>query len=123
MIARCSGCDAALEPEWVACPHCGRPVDGHASVDKIVPIVAKVSAGILEAGLLQAESDAEEMGERTRAAQLAILRGLSKEVIPLVADAVLTYSFQRRLLAHQGHDGSALPPDPQRRRPAARLPN
>jgi hypothetical protein len=116
MSMRCSACEAVLEAEWVACPHCGRPVDGHSSLEKIVPIVAKVGLGLLETGLLQAEADAEEAGEQTRAAQLAVMRGLAKDVVPLVADAVLTYSFQRRLLANGGPGGSGHAMDVQRRR-------
>jgi hypothetical protein len=116
MSMRCPACEAGLEAEWVACPRCGRPVEGHSSLEKLVPIVAKVGLGLVETGLLQAEADAEESGERTRAAQIAVMRGLAKDVIPFVADAVLTYSFQRRRLAHDGRGGNGHTMDVPRRR-------
>jgi hypothetical protein len=98
MNPKCEGCESPLEAGWVACPHCGRPVAGKESSEKLVRLVTQVGIDLLEAGLLQAESKAEENGETGRAAQLALARNLAKDVAPKIADAVTTYIYQRKTL-------------------------
>lgn len=94
----CEGCDGPLEAAWVACPHCGRPTSGTVGTEKLVRVVTKVSIDLLEAGLLQAEANALEDGNTTRAAQIAIARNLAKDVGPRIADAVTTMAYQQKVL-------------------------
>ena len=95
----CEGCGRTLDSDWVACPYCGRPVSGKVSSEKLIRIITKVGSGLLEAGLLQAEADAEQKGDSTRAAQIAIARTLAKDVAPKIADAVTTYVYQKKVLS------------------------
>jgi hypothetical protein len=95
----CEGCDSSLDRTWVACPYCGRPVSGKAGSEKLIRIITKVGSGLLEAGLLQAEASAEEKGDSTRAAQIALARNLAKDIAPKIADAVTTYVYQRQVLS------------------------
>jgi uncharacterized Zn finger protein (UPF0148 family) len=98
MNLKCEGCGAVLEAGWVACPHCGRPAAGKESSEKLVRLVTQVGIDLLEAALVQAETKAEENGEKARAAQIALARNLAKEVAPKIADAVTTYIYQRKTL-------------------------
>lgn len=103
MNPKCRGCAGLLEADWVACPHCGRPVSGKVSNDQLVQIVVKLATGLVDVGLLQAEADAEKKGDHTRAAQLAVARTMTKELLPMLADAVTTYTFQHQALAGDSH--------------------
>jgi hypothetical protein len=98
MSDTCEGCEATLQNEWVACPFCGRPVSGKASSEKLVRIITKVGVDLLEAGLIEAEANAEEDGNKGRAAQIALARNLAKDVAPKIADAVTTYVYQKQTL-------------------------
>jgi uncharacterized Zn finger protein (UPF0148 family) len=98
MSEHCKGCGAALESGWVACPHCGRPVEGLAGSEKLVGVITKVGVDLLEAGLIRAEEKATKNGEPARAAQIALARNLAKDVAPKIADAVTTYLYQRRMI-------------------------
>lgn len=98
MKGSCEGCHGSLEVDWVACPHCGRPVSGKAGTERLVRLVTQVGVDLLEAGLLQAEASAGEKGNKTRAAQIAIARNLAKDVAPKIADVVTTYLYQRNRL-------------------------
>jgi hypothetical protein len=98
MSATCPSCHADLEAEWVACPHCGRPVAGQVDSEKLVRLVTKVGMDLLEVGLLEAESGATKKGNPTRAQQFAIARNLAKDVAPKIADAVTTYVYQKKVL-------------------------
>jgi hypothetical protein len=109
MSERCEGCAAALESEWVACPFCGRPVSGKASSEKLVRIVTKVGVDLLEAGLMEAEANAEEKGNKSQAAKLALARNLAKETAPKIADAVTTYVYQRQALMKSSHSKKSPP--------------
>jgi hypothetical protein len=101
MTETCESCNAPLEADWVACPHCGRPTSGKAGTEKLVRIVTKVGIDLLEAGLLQAEAGAEEEGNKTRAAQIALARNLAKDIAPKIADAVTTYLYQKQTLGKE----------------------
>jgi hypothetical protein len=116
MGSDCEGCGGSLEKDWVACPHCGRPVSGQAGTEKLVRVITKVGVDLLEAGLLQAEADAEEKGNKTRAAQIAIARNLAKDVAPKIADAVTTYVYQKKVL-DEDSPAKKLSPDKNSRRP------
>jgi hypothetical protein len=98
MSGSCEGCEGMLEPGWVACPHCGRPVAGKPSSEKLVRLVTKVGVDLLEAGLVEAENAAQEEGDRTKAARIALARNLAKDVAPKIADAVTTYLYQRQVI-------------------------
>jgi hypothetical protein len=108
MIAECGSCRGRLEPGWVACPHCGRPAAARGGADKLVRVVTKVGIDLLEAGLIEAQASAEEKGNSTRAAQIALARNLAKEVAPKVADAVATYLYQKELIEKKGVPPPAL---------------
>jgi|HubBroStandDraft_1064217.scaffolds.fasta_scaffold50114_2 hypothetical protein len=99
MTGTCENCEVALEADWVACPHCGRPVSGNAGTEKLVRIVTRVGIDLLEAGLLQAEAGAEEEGNKPKAAQIALARNLAKDIAPKIADAVTTYLYQKQRLS------------------------
>jgi hypothetical protein len=107
MTEKCEHCEVSLEADWVACPHCGRPVSGKAGTEKLVRIVTKVGIDLLEAGLLQAEAGAEKEGNKTRAAQIALARNLAKDIAPKIADAVTTYLYQKQTLDRMDAASSA----------------
>lgn len=107
MKSNCEGCTSSLEPNWVACPYCGRPTSGKAGTEKLVRLVTKVGVDLLEAGLLQAEAGAAEEGNKARAAQIAIARNLAKDVAPKIADAATTFVYQRTILTG-GSDGKEI---------------
>jgi hypothetical protein len=96
MSESCEGCAHPLEPEWVACPYCGRPSVGRGWSEKLVRTATKVGTDLLEQGLLEAETKAQQNGNRTRAAQLELARQLAKDVAPRIAEAVTTYLYQTR---------------------------
>jgi|SRR5580693_2241065 hypothetical protein len=98
MSAICEGCEAPVEPAWVACPHCGRPVSGQVGTEKLVRVLTQVGVDLLEVGLLEAEANAKEKGDSTRAEQLAVARNLAKDVGPKIADAVTTLVYQKQVL-------------------------
>jgi hypothetical protein len=110
MAAECEGCGRTLEAEWVACPHCGRPASGRAGTEKLVRLVTKVGVDLLDVGLLQAEANAEEQGDRARAAQIALVRNLAKDIAPKIEDVVITYVYQRRVLESAPPPRKALAP-------------
>ncbi|MCI4326032.1 MAG: hypothetical protein L3K16_00095 [Thermoplasmata archaeon] len=109
MPATCEGCEAPLDPSWVACPHCGRPVSGQLGTEKLVRVITQVGVDLLEVGLLEAEANAKEKGDTTRAEQLAIARNLAKDVGPKIADAVTTLVYQKQVLGEPAAEKS-LPP-------------
>jgi hypothetical protein len=104
MSGTCEACEGSLEDDWVACPHCGRPVSGKAGSEKLVRIVTEVGINLLEAGLLQAEAGAEKEGDKARAAQIALARNLAKDIAPKIADAVTTYVYQKKTLDNPASD-------------------
>ena len=109
MPAHCEGCEASLEGDWVACPHCGRPVSGQVGTEKLVRVITQVGVDLLEVGLLEAEANAKEKGDATRAEQLAIARNLAKDIGPKIADAVTTLVYQKQVL-NEPVGAKALPP-------------
>jgi hypothetical protein len=108
MTGTCAGCDGALETGWVACPHCGRPLAGQVSSEKLVRVVTKVGVELLEAGLMEARARAEEDGNAARAAQMELARTLAHDVAPKIADAVTTYLYQKQVLETSGRAPPAL---------------
>jgi hypothetical protein len=119
---RCGSCDHPVEADWSFCPHCGRAPTpkGTGSHERIVRIVGKVAAGLLDAGLLEAAADAEERGDVHRAAQLEIARKLARDVLPLVAEAAAAYLREKEAHEARGgaEDGSGDPEAARRGRPA-----
>jgi hypothetical protein len=92
MVAKCRQCEATLQPEWVACPYCGRATSGNPSTERIVRIVARIGSAIADAVLVHQAAEAEKRGDRVRAEELAIVRRLVKDIVPLVVDAVAEYT-------------------------------
>jgi hypothetical protein len=115
MSGKCDACENPLESAWVACPYCGRPVSGKAGSEKLVRIVTKVGVDLLEAGLLEAEASAEEKGNKTRAAQIALARNLATEIAPKIADAVTTYVYQKQTISKPPSSKKALADRPTKR--------
>jgi hypothetical protein len=109
MSPRCESCGGDLEVGWIACPNCGRPVAPRGGSDKLVRVVTKVGIELLEAGLVEAQASAEEKGNATRAAQIALARNLAREVAPKIADAVATYLYQKEQIERGVATPRALP--------------
>jgi uncharacterized Zn finger protein (UPF0148 family) len=95
MARKCANCAAPLEEGWIACPHCGRSVRGATTDHVVLKVASKIIPPLLEAGLKRAQSSAEKRGWQSQAELLALTRQLSRELSPLILEAVAAYSTQR----------------------------
>jgi len=98
MRRACDVCENLLDPEWVACPYCGRPVPGQVGPEKLVRVITKVGVDVLEVGVMEAEASANGRGNTTRAALFAPARNFVKKVASKIPDVVTTYDDPRRVL-------------------------
>jgi hypothetical protein len=100
----CTNCGYGLQSEWAVCPKCGMRLSGRASQEALTQILTKVITGLVEAGLLQAESNAKKNGKDAQAQQLAVARQLAKDLGPMVAETLVEHGYRWAAKAKANRD-------------------
>lgn len=92
----CPRCSNPIEDEWVSCPRCGFALEAPSPEAIVGQMVTKIVGGLVEAGFLYEQYDAEKRGEVDRARAAEVGRRVSKDLETMISDAISTYDYQER---------------------------